>query len=48
MYTVRRDNARSRARLKLEGPRKTLEEYFIQFSTEQNEEKQTNDTFAKS
>nr|MCR4952926.1 hypothetical protein [Treponema sp.] len=48
MYTVRRDNARSRARLKLEGPRKTLEDYFIQFITEQNEEKQTNDTFAKS
>ncbi|MCR4734579.1 MAG: hypothetical protein K5829_06220 [Treponema sp.] len=48
MYTIRRDNARSRERLKLDGPRKTLEDYFIQFITEQNEEKQKNDTFAKS
>lgn len=47
-YTVRRDNARSRARLKLNGPHKTLEDYFIQFVTEQNKEKQNNDTFAKS
>ncbi|MCQ2593053.1 MAG: hypothetical protein MJ188_09755 [Treponema sp.] len=48
LYTVRRDNARSRARLHLEGPYKTLEDYFIQFVTEQNKEKQNNDTFAKS
>ena len=48
MYTIRRDNARSRARLKLEGPKKTLEDYFIQFVTEENKEKQNNDTFAKS
>ena len=48
MYTIRRDNARSRARLKLEGPQKTLEDYFIQFITAQNKEKQNNDTFAKS
>ena len=48
MYTVRRDNARARARMKLEGPNKTLEDYFIQFVTEQNKEKQNNDTFAKS
>lgn len=47
MYTVRRDNARSRARLMLEGPKKTLEDYFIQFVTEQNKEKQNNDSFAK-
>jgi len=47
LYTVRRDNARSRARFKLEGPHKTLEDYFIQFVTEQNKEKQKNDTFAK-
>ena len=45
-YTVRRDNARSRTRLKLTGPHKTLEDYFIQFVTEQNKEKQKNDTFA--
>ena len=48
LYTIRRDNARSRARLNLEGPHKTLEDYFIQFVTEQNKEKQNNDTFAKS
>ena len=47
MYTVRRDNARSRARLKLNGPHKTLEDYFFQFVTELNKEKQNNDTFAK-
>ena len=47
-YTVRRDNARSRTRLKLNGPHKTLEDYFIQFVTEQNKEKQNNDTFANS
>ena len=47
LYTVRRDNARSRTRMKLEGPHKTLEDYFIQFVTEQNKEKQNNDTFAK-
>ena len=47
LYTIRRDNARSRTRMKLEGPHKTLEDYFIQFVTEQNKEKQNNDTFAK-
>ncbi len=47
LYTVRRDNARSRARFKVEGPYKTLEDYYIQFVTEQNKEKQKNDTFAK-
>ncbi len=48
LYTVRRDNARSRLRLKLEGPQKTLEDYFIEFIAIQNKEKQNNDTFAKS
>ncbi len=47
-YTVRRDNARARERMKLPGPHKTLEDYFIQYVTEQNKEKQDNDTFAKS
>ena len=47
LYTVRRDNARSRARFKVEGPYKTLEDYYIQFVTEQNKEKQKNDTFAQ-
>lgn len=48
MYTVRRDNARARARMRLEGPHKTLEDYFIQFVTALDKEKQNNDTFAKS
>lgn len=48
MYTVRRDNARSRLRTQQEGPKKTLEDYFIQYVTELNKEKQQNDTFAKS
>lgn len=47
LYTVRRDNARARARMKLEGPHQTLEDYFIKFVTELNKEKQHNDTFAK-
>lgn len=47
LYTVRRDNARARARMKLEGPHQTLEDYFIKFVTELNKEKQSNDTFAK-
>ena len=47
LYTVRRDNARARARMKLEGPHQTLEDYFIIFVTELNKEKQSNDTFAK-
>ena len=46
MYTVRRDNARARARMHLEGPHKTLEDYCIQFVTAKNKEKQNNDTFA--
>lgn len=48
LYTVRRDNARARARMKLDGPHQTLEDYFIQFVTKKNREKQSNDTFAKS
>ena len=36
LYTIRRDDARERARMKLSGPHKTLEDYFIQFVTEQN------------
>ena len=48
MYTIRRDNARSRARMHVDGPHKTLEDYFIQFVTAENKEKQNNDTFAKS
>ncbi len=47
LYTIRRDNARCRERMKLPGPHKTLEDYFIQFITQQNKEKQINDTFAK-
>lgn len=47
LYTIRRDNARARTKFHLDGPHKTLEDYFIQFVTEQNKEKQNNDTFAK-
>ena len=47
LYTIRRDNARARQRLHLEGPKQTLEDYFIRFVLEQNIEKQKNDTFAK-
>lgn len=48
LYTVRRDNARARNRMHLEGPHKTLEDYFIEFVTQKNKEKQNNDTFAQS
>lgn len=47
LYTIRRDNARARARLKIEGPHKTLEDYFIQYVTGLNKEKQNNDKFSK-
>ncbi|MBD5437288.1 MAG: hypothetical protein HDR33_03850 [Treponema sp.] len=47
MYTVRRDNARARARLGIPGPQKTLEDYFIQFVLQSNREKQKRDIFAK-
>ena len=47
MYTLRRDNARARSRLKVAGPQKTLEDYFIQFVMQFNKEKQKNDSFAK-
>lgn len=47
LYSLRRDNARVRARMGLPGPHKTIEDYFIQFVMEQNKEKQNNDSFAK-
>lgn len=47
LYTVRRDNARTRNRLHLEGPKNTLEDHFIRFVMEKNKEKQKNDSFAK-
>lgn len=46
LYTVRRDNARVRHRLHLEGPHKTLEDHFIRFVMEQNQQKQENDAVA--
>ena len=46
LYTVRRDNARARQRLHLEGPKHTLEDHFIHFVMEQNEEKQKKDGLA--
>lgn len=47
LYTVRRDNARARARMNLEGPHKTLEDHFICYVTEQNREKQQRDAAAR-
>ena len=47
MYTIRRDNARARERMKLPGPHKTLEDHFIQYVTALNKEKQSQDTFAR-
>lgn len=46
-YTIRRDNARARRRLNLEGPHKTLEDHFMRFILEKNREKQYNDRHAK-
>ncbi|MDD7014024.1 MAG: hypothetical protein PUI24_03460 [Spirochaetales bacterium] len=46
LYTVRRDNARSRQRLHLEGPKNTIEDYFIRFVLESNQEKQNKDKAA--
>ncbi|MBQ6057514.1 MAG: hypothetical protein IJL34_07580 [Treponema sp.] len=46
-YSIRRDNARARKRLNLDGPHRTLEDHFIRFVMEQNREKQNNDSFAK-
>lgn len=38
MYTIRRDNCLARQRLKLQGPKKTLEDHYMQFITERNHE----------
>ncbi len=47
-YSIRRDNARVRNRLKIPGPHKTLEDHFICFVMERNSEKQKRDTAALS
>lgn len=41
-YTVRRDNARARKRLKIPGPHNTLEDHYMRFILEKNKEKQQN------
>ena len=46
LFTVRRDNARVRARLHFDGPKHTLEDHFIRFVMEQNAEKQRKDSVA--
>ncbi len=46
-YSIRRDNARARKRLNLQGPHKTLEDHFISYVMEKNIEKQKNDAVAK-
>ncbi len=43
LYTVRRDNARARQRLHLDGPKQTLEDHFIRFVLEEQREKQIKD-----
>lgn len=43
LYTVRRDNARARARMHIDGPKHTLEDHFIRFTMEQNAIIQEND-----
>lgn len=48
LYTIRRDNARTRKRMKLPGPHQTLEDHFIKFVTQMNKEKQNKDVFATS
>lgn len=48
LYTVRRDNARARRRLHLDGPKATLEDFFIRFIMESNIEKQQKDALARS
>ncbi len=40
LYTIRRDNARARQRLRLPGPKKTLEDHFIRYVMEKNQEQQ--------
>lgn len=47
LYTVRRDNARARHRLNIEGPKHTLEDFFIRFIMESNREKQNKDSLIK-
>lgn len=47
LYTVRRDNARARQRLHIDGPKQTLEDYFIRFVLERDLEKQASDRVAR-
>ncbi len=44
LYTVRRDNARARKRLHVQGPQHTLEDFFIRFVLERDEKKQKRDS----
>lgn len=44
LYTVRRDNARARKRLHIEGPQHTLEDFFFRFVLERANEKQKRDS----
>ena len=48
LYTIRRDNARTRRRLHLEGPKNTLEDHFIRFVMEKNHAKQQQDALSHS
>ena len=46
-YAERRDNAKARLRMKLNGPHYTLEDHFMRFILAKNKEKQYNDVYAK-
>lgn len=46
-YSIRRDNARVRNRLKIKGPHKTLEDHFISFVMKSNIDKQIQDAIAE-
>lgn len=47
LYTVRRDNARARRRLHLDGPKNTLEDHFILYVLEKQNDALSGDVLAK-
>lgn len=46
-YSIRRDNARARARIKANGPHQTIEDYYVAFVTAFNQKLQHQDPAAK-
>jgi len=47
LYSIRRENAVARKRMKIDGPHSTLEDHYMRFILEKNKEKQYNDIYAK-